>query len=53
MGEKISTASLTASSNVEGSEGKPASWQIDECQEKLIEQYSVSNAIFLPLEFFD
>ena len=34
------TASLTASSNVEGSEGKPASWQIDECQEKLIEQWA-------------
>ena len=34
------TASLTASRNVEGSEGGPANWEIDECQEKLIEQWA-------------
>ena len=34
------TASLTASSHVEGSEGSPENWQIDECQEKLIEQWA-------------
>ena len=34
------TESLTASSNAEGSEGKPANWQIDELQEKLIEQWA-------------
>ena len=31
------TASLTAGSHAEGSEGSLANWQIDECQEKLIE----------------
>ena len=34
------TTSLTASSNAEGSEGSLANWQIDECQEKLIEQWA-------------
>ena len=34
------TASLTASCNAEGREGSPASWEIDECQEKLIEQWA-------------
>ena len=31
------TASLTAGGNAEGDEGGFANWQIDECQEKLIE----------------
>ena len=30
------TASITASCHAEGCEGGPANWQIDECQEKLI-----------------
>ena len=34
------TASLTASRNAEGSEGGPANWEIDELQEKLIEQWA-------------
>ena len=34
------TASLTASRNVEGREGGPANWEIDELQEKLIEQWA-------------
>ena len=34
------TASITASCNAEGCEGSPANWQIDECQEKLIEQWA-------------
>ena len=34
------TASITASCNAEGSEGGPANWQVDECQEKLIEQWA-------------
>ena len=34
------TASITASCNAEGCEGDPANWQIDECQEKLIEQWA-------------
>ena len=34
------TASITASCNAEGSAGGPANWQIDECQEKLIEQWA-------------
>ena len=34
------TASITASCNAEGGEGGPANWQIDECQEKLIEQWA-------------
>ena len=34
------TASITASCNAEGSQGGPANWQIDECQEKLIEQWA-------------
>lgn len=34
------TESLTASSNAEGGEGKPANWQIDELQEELIEQWA-------------
>ena len=33
------TASITSSSHAEGCEGSPANWQIDECQEKLIEQW--------------
>ena len=36
------TASLTAGSNVEGCEGGPANWEIDEKQEQLIEQYFFS-----------
>jgi hypothetical protein len=34
------TASITASCHAEGCEGSPANWQIDECQEKLIEQWA-------------
>ena len=34
------TASITASCNAEGSQGGPANWQIDEYQEKLIEQWA-------------
>ena len=34
------TASITASCYAEGCEGGPANWQIDECQEKLIEQWA-------------
>ena len=34
------TASLTAGSNVEGSTGCPANWEIDERQEQLIEQWA-------------
>ena len=34
------TASLTASSNAEGGKGSPASWEIDEKQEQLIEQWA-------------
>jgi hypothetical protein len=34
------TASLTASSNVEGSKGCPTNWEIDEKQEKLIEKWA-------------
>ena len=34
------TRSLTASSHAEGCEGGPANWQIDECQEQLIEQWA-------------
>ncbi len=34
------TRSLTASSNAQGCEGSPANWQIDECQEQLIEQWA-------------
>ena len=30
------TASITSSSHAEGSEGGPANWQIDECQEKMM-----------------
>ena len=33
-------ASLTAGGNAEGCEGGPANWEIDECQEKLIEQWA-------------
>ena len=32
--------SITASCNAEGREGGPANWEIDECQEKLIEQWA-------------
>ena len=35
------TASLTAGSNATGCEGGPANWEIDECQEKLIEQWAL------------
>ena len=34
------TASITAGSYAEGSEGGPANWEIDELQEKLIEQWA-------------
>ena len=34
------TTSLTASCNAESSEGCPSNWQIDELQEKLIEQWA-------------
>ena len=34
------TASLAASCNAEGREGSPANWEIDEYQEKLIEQWA-------------
>ncbi len=34
------TASLTAGGNAEGGEGSLANWQIDECQEKRIEQWA-------------
>ncbi len=34
------TASITASCNAEGREGSPANWEIDEYQEKLIEQWA-------------
>jgi hypothetical protein len=34
------TTSLTASCNAEGREGSPANWEIDEKQEKLIEQWA-------------
>ncbi|MBQ7425648.1 MAG: hypothetical protein IJV20_00090 [Prevotella sp.] len=34
------TASLTASRNAEGSQGSPANWEIDELQERLIEQWA-------------
>ena len=34
------TASLTAGSNAEGSQGSPANWEIDEKQEQLIEQWA-------------
>ena len=34
------TASITASRNVEGSQGSPANWEIDERQEQLIEQWA-------------
>ena len=33
-------ASLAASRNAEGRKGGPASWEIDECQERLIEQWA-------------
>ena len=36
------TASITASCNVEGSQGSPANWEIDERQEQLIEQWAKS-----------
>ena len=34
------SASLRASSNAEGREGSPANWEIDEQQEKFIEQWA-------------
>ena len=34
------TESLTVSGNAESGEGKPTNWQIDELQEKLIEQWA-------------
>ena len=34
------TASITASSHAESGEGCPANWEIDELQEKLIEQWA-------------
>ena len=34
------TASLTTGCNAESCQGKPANWQIDELQEKLIEQWA-------------
>ena len=34
------TASLTASRNAEGGQGSPANWEIDEQQEKFIEQWA-------------
>ena len=34
------TASLTASCNAEGREGSPANWEIDELQERFIEQWA-------------
>jgi len=34
------TASLRASSNAESGPGSPANWEIDECQERLIEQWA-------------
>ena len=34
------TASITAGSNVESSQGSPANWEIDEKQEQLIEQWA-------------
>ena len=34
------SASLRASSNAEGRQGSPANWEIDELQEKLIEQWA-------------
>ena len=34
------TASLTASRNAEGGQGSPANWEIDELQERLIEQWA-------------
>ena len=34
------TRSLAASSHAEGGTGDPANWQIDECQEQLIEQWA-------------
>lgn len=34
------TTSIKAGCDAEGCEGSPANWQIDECQEKLIEQWA-------------
>ena len=34
------TASLTASRNAEGGQGSPTNWEIDELQERLIEQWA-------------
>ena len=34
------TASITASGNAEGRKGSPANWEIDELQERLIEQWA-------------
>ena len=38
--------SLTAGSNVEGSEGRPANWEIDERQEQLIEQWAKASNLW-------
>ena len=40
------TASLTAGGNATGSEGGPANWEIDECQEKLIEQWAKASNLW-------
>ena len=39
--------SLTASCHVEGSQGGPANWQIDELQEQLIEQWAKASKLWV------
>ena len=40
------TASLTAGRNAEGSQGRPANWEIDERQEQLIEQWAKASNLW-------
>ena len=41
------TRSLTASCHAEGGQGSPANWQIDECQEQLIEQWAKASKLWV------
>ena len=41
------TASLAASRNAEGCEGSPANWEIDERQERLIEQWAKAASLWV------
>ena len=41
------SASLTTGSNAEGSKRQPANWEIDDCQEQLIEQWAKASNLWV------